>query len=113
MNDMRSVWAALEAYVIDHGTYPSSDYAGLKALLANYIRAFPEKDIWGNPYAYVVSEDRKSYRLVSAGADSIFEWDSRRIAPDQQLRYRDRLEDDIIFGGGEFIQLPVQAKPKD
>ncbi len=119
MSDIRSVATALGAYVVDHEElYPTGDYASLKELLVpEYLNTFPEKDIWGHPYAYVVSTDRKHYRFVSAGADSIFEWDSRRIAPasddvETPIRYRDRLEDDLIFADYAFAQLPVQAKPE-
>jgi hypothetical protein len=117
MSDMRSVATALEAYSIDNERYPSGDYAALKELLKEYIDEFPEKDIWDHAYAYVVADDGHAYRLVSAGADSIFDWDSRRIVANDgeatAIRYRDRLEDDIIFADGAFVQLPVQAKPKE
>jgi hypothetical protein len=117
MSDMRSVATALESYAIDHGDdYPAGDYASLKpALTPTYIRELPEKDMWGHPYAYVVSTDRKHYRIVSAGSDTIFDWDSRTInavkeAGESPTVYRDRLEDDIVFGDGSFLQAPVQAK---
>ena len=122
MIDMRTVATAIEAYQTDQedGTYPAGDYAGLKAVLQGdhaYLTRFPEKDMWGNPYAYVVSEDRHHYRIISSGADSNFEWDSRRITPANPgetitTRYSDRLEDDLIWADGSFVQLPTQAKPK-
>ena len=78
---------------------------------------FPESDMWGHPYEYVVSSDRHHYRIVSAGADGVFDWDSRKIeilkeGQSPAVRYRDRLEDDFIYADGSFIQLPVQAQPK-
>lgn len=122
MNDMRTVATAIEAYQTDQedGTYPAGDYAGLKAVLQgdhDYLTRFPEKDMWGNPYAYVVSADRHHYRIISSGADSNFEWDSRRITPAKAgeavtTRYSDHLEDDLIYADGSFVQLPTQAKPK-
>jgi hypothetical protein len=122
MKDMQTVAVAIEAYQTDQkdGTYPPGDYAGLKAVLQGeyeYLAKLPEKDMWGNPYTYVVSEDRHHYRIVSSGADSNFEWDSRRITPAKSgettaTRYSDRLEDDLIYADGSFIQLPAQAKPK-
>jgi hypothetical protein len=118
MADMRSIAVAVEAYATDNDEFPEGDYTSLKAALEpTYIRELPEKDMWDHQYAYVVSDDKKSYRIVSAGADSIFEWDSRRIVPlkegeTQETRYRDRLEEDLIFEDGQFVQLPVQAKPK-
>lgn len=117
MSELQSVASALWAYSIDNEEFPGGDYASLKeALVPTYLDKLPETDIWGHAYAYVVSADRKHFRLVSAGADSIFDWDSRRIAPiteGQPIRYRDRLEDDVIFADEDFIQLPVQAKPKE
>ena len=80
MMDLRTIAVALEAYAIDNETYPQGDFDALKPLLEpTYIRTLPQTDIWGQKYAYVVSSDRARYRLVSAGSDSIFEWDSRRI----------------------------------
>ena len=119
MRDLTSVAVALEAWSIDHDEqYPTGDFAALKDLLVpEYMRELPEKDIWGNAYAYVVSPDHLHYRLVSAGAGGIFEWDSRTIpsgaGESTELRYKDRLEDDIIYQDGMFLQLPVQAKPKE
>jgi len=117
MKDLQSVSAAIEAYAADNDElYPQGDYESLKALLEpDFIDDFPEKDIWGHAYAYVVSPDRRQFRLVSAGADSIFDWDSRRIVPvtdeeDRPVRYRDRLEDDVVLDDWGFVQLPVQAK---
>lgn len=120
MKDMRTLATAIETYSTDQedGSYPAGDYAGLKSvLMGDYISSFPEKDMWGNSYAYIVSADRHHYRIVSSGADSNFEWDSRRVVPVKPgetiaTRYSDRLEDDLIYGDGSFIQLPSQAKPK-
>jgi hypothetical protein len=122
MSDMQAIGTALEAYATDNERYPSGDYASLKETLAAYVSKFPEKDIWDHAYAYIVSADGSSYRLVSSGADGNFEWDSRRIiaakAPADgefalpEIRYRERLEDDILFEDGAFLQLPQQARPK-
>ena len=119
MSDIRSVATAIEAYAVDNEKYPSGDYARLEEILVpTYLSKFPEKDMWNHAYAYTVSEDRLHYRLVSAGADTIFEWDSRRIAVAKEgeiapTRYRDRLEDDLIFADGAFVQVPVQARSKE
>ncbi|HEV7768835.1 MAG TPA: DUF2059 domain-containing protein [Thermoanaerobaculia bacterium] len=121
MSDIRNVATAIESYAIDNdGLYPIGDYTSLKAVLSpQYMKTFPEQDIWGHSYAYIASPDRKRYRLVSAGADSIFDWDSRRIGPEVEdieeipVQYRDRLEEDIIYADYTFVQLPVQAKPDD
>lgn len=120
MADMRALSTAIEAYQTDQSdeTFPAaSDLAGLKEQLKGITMSqkFPEKDMWGHPYEYVVSPDRHHYRIVSAGADGIFEWDSRKlenVKEGQPTRYRDRLEDDLIFEDGVPVQLPVQLKPK-
>lgn len=117
MSDLRSVATAVETYSIDHDDkYPAGDYASLEAqLVPTYLKKLPAKDMWNHDYAYVVSEDGEHYRLVSAGADANFEWDSRRIVEFNEnepapTNYRDRLEDDLIYQDGSFLQLPVQAK---
>jgi uncharacterized protein len=121
MANMRALATGIEAYSTDQqdGTYPAAtDLAGLKTALKDYMSEnFPEKDMWGHPYEYIVSPDRHHYRIVSAGADGIIEWDSRKIEVAKEgeppaVRYRDRLEDDLIYGDGTFIQLPKQAKAK-
>jgi len=121
MSDIRTIATAVEAYETDQKdeTYPqAADFAVLKMELKKYTASqkFPEKDMWGHSYEYVVSTDRHHYRIVSAGADGVFEWDSRKIDPpsgaEVPVRYRDRLEDDIIYQDGVFVQLPSQAKPK-
>ena len=118
--DMRALATAIEAFQTDQDdqTFPAAaDMAGLKAQLKDVTMSqkFPEKDMWGHAYEYVVSPDRHHYRIVSAGADGVFDWDSRKIETvkeGQAVRYRDRLEDDFIYADGQFIQLPVQTKPK-
>lgn len=125
MSDIRSVATAIEAYATDQEDmlYPRGDYASLKeALVPTYMRELPEKDMWDHGYAYVVSPDGSRYRLVSGGSDGNFEWDSRRVAAESkkegdeweevETQYRERLEDDLIFENGSFLQLPIQAKPK-
>ena len=118
MADMRMVALAIEAYTIDHGdAYPPSGYESLKPLLEpTYVKKMPALDMWKHPYAYILSDDHRTYRIVSAGADKTFEPDSLRIVPNDNGQpptiYRDRLEDDLIFENGVFIQAPVQAKEK-
>jgi len=123
--DMRAVATAVEAYATDENKYPdAATWSDLgKVLSPTYIKTMPQKDGWGNEYAYVVSDDKARYRIVSSGADGVFEWDSRRIAPLTKAqqnaapdapvpepKYSDRLEDDIIFADGVFAQMPKVAK---
>lgn len=117
MKDLRSIAVAVEAYATDNdGNFPAGDIDAIKKVLApTYIKDFPEHDMWGHAYAYVVSDDHKHYRIVSAGADTNFEWDSLRITPvpaDFQTRWSNRLEDDLIYADGQYYQMPLQAMPK-
>jgi len=127
MADMRSIATAAEAWATDHDDlYPASlTWSDLqKELEPTYIKTLPQKDGWRNDFAYVVSEDRKHYRVVSAGADNAFEWDSRRIslkqapkngvlAEGEPMKLSERLEDDIIFADGAFVQAPRASQPKN
>jgi hypothetical protein len=119
MADMRQIATAAEAWGVDHDDRypPSQTWAELrKELEPTYIKELPQKDGWGNELAWVVSEDGKHYRVVSAGADNAFDWDSRRIAVKElskEVKYSDRLEDDIIFADGAFIQAPRVSQHKD
>lgn len=127
MADMRAVSTAAESWAVDHDDLypPSQTWTELqKELEPTYLKAMPLKDGWGNEFAYVVSEDRKHYRVVSAGSDNAFDWDSRRIvvkeppkngAPPEAERVKlsDRLQDDIIFADGAFVQAPRASAHRD
>jgi len=121
MGDIRVIATAIEAWSTDHDErYP--DGGGWetlrKELQPAYVKELPEKDSWGAAYAYVVSTERDHYRIVSAGADSVFDWDSRRIvvskkkADDEEtsMKFSERLEDDIIYADGIFLQIPRAAQ---
>lgn len=123
-SDLRQPWkktiARIEtigSYLESHageneGLYPEGDLDALQEL----FDLDETEDVWGHELAYVLSSDHKHYRLVSAGADGIFDWDSRRIAEKADpagMRLRDRLEDDIIYADGGFVQMPKVAAPKE
>jgi hypothetical protein len=115
LKDIRTVATALEAYATDEEEYPAdSSYDSLKTLLEpTYVKVLPQKDGWGNSFVVVVSSDRQHYRIVSPGADGTFEWDSktiRPIAPDASEKLTEHLEDDIVYGDGQFIQVPRISK---
>lgn len=108
---IESIAMYLEAHAEEHdGFYPEGEVDTLAELFDEEIE---KDDMWGHELAYVLSNDRKHYRIVSAGADGIFDWDSRRIADKADVRYRERLEDDIIYADGAFVQMPKVAGPKE
>jgi hypothetical protein len=117
MADMRSTATAMEAYATDNDHYPrAATLVELKSFIEPiYIRNTPETDGWGNPVAVIVSPDGQHYRIVSAGADGSFEWDSRTISPvaglmENEIVFSERLEDDIIYENGSFLQAPKQVQ---
>jgi len=114
MADMRVVATAAESWAVDHDDLypPSTTWAELrKELEPTYIKELPLKDGWGNDFVWIVSQDRKHYRIVSAGADKAFDADSRRIAaPSKEVKLSDRLEDDIVYADGMFVQAPRASK---
>jgi len=114
MRDITALATAVEAYAADHDdTYPQTDdFVALAGAIGHYAKDLPSKDVWGNTYAYAASPDGKHYRIISAGSDGNFEWDSRRIAASAsgQTRYSDRAEDDLIYADGEWLQLPKASK---
>jgi hypothetical protein len=73
--DMRAVQTTIEAYAVDHETYPmAKTMAELRAIVQpTYIATTPMTDAWGTELRYIVSRDGKDYRLVSAGSDRVFE----------------------------------------
>jgi hypothetical protein len=75
VRDMHSLGVSLEAYYVDHKTYPAvSTGAELKALLqGRYTTVLATDDAWGTPIKYLPTPDGQDYRLVSAGSDRVFD----------------------------------------
>src|SRR3954469_18030705 len=72
---MRALQTAVEAYNIDHKSYPkAATIDELQGLIEPiYIRTTPRVDAWGTPFDYTVSADGKSYTIASAGSDKVFD----------------------------------------
>jgi hypothetical protein len=75
MHDMKSWMIVFEAYKSDHKEYPhvSSVEDARAAGEPMYIRHAPMTDAWGHPYR--IESNGQSFRIVSAGADGIFQTD--------------------------------------
>jgi len=75
MHDMKSWMIVFEAYKADHQEYPHVTTLEQARAIGEpmYIRHAPMNDAWGNPYR--IEADGKSFRIVSAGADGVFESD--------------------------------------
>lgn len=118
MSDLRVIATAVLAYSVDRDDLklPPGDFKSLEKLLVpEYLSRLPKVDTWGTPLRYVASADGQHFRLASAGADRKFEAGSLVIsgAEGQKLEYGGRLKDDIVSEDGIFVQLPVEAAPKD
>jgi len=74
MSDMRTLATAIEAYAIDHESYPVG--TSLAAIVGTiepiYVSKAPTRDAWGHDYLYTC-KDGQSYTIVSTGADGIAE----------------------------------------
>lgn len=106
MTSMRKIGEALERYVIENGEYPKTGFSGLKRLIGE----LPEKDAWGNEFYFITSRYGHHYRLVSPGADGLYEPDSRDIPDDgdhfDEPVLTNDLKFDLILVNGMFMQLP-------
>jgi general secretion pathway protein G len=70
--------AALDAFALDVGRYPTSA-EGLDALVdapagveqwdGPYLKKHVPKDPWGNPYEYKAPQSSSDYAIISSGAD--------------------------------------------
>ncbi|HVG22619.1 MAG TPA: DUF2059 domain-containing protein [Thermoanaerobaculia bacterium] len=109
MSDLRTIATCLEARATDTDEYPQVTFDELPPLLEpTYVRKLPRVDPWGTPYAYLA--DGKHYRVVSAGADRRFEWDSRKLdLTEVSPRAMESLDADLIFQDGTFAQYPRTA----
>lgn len=116
MADLRAIATALEAYSVDHSTYPSAaavftlptglslPSAGLSSgvigkLQPSYIRAVPLYDPWLSFFQYSTTSDGSDYALRSTGRDQ---------TPQSAPAYgaSTNFNDDIILVDGGFVQYP-------
>jgi hypothetical protein len=98
LQDMRSWKIALEAYNIDHKSYPAarSLKEAAAAVEGKYISAVPMHDAWGNPYVYERTES--GYRIVSSGADGRFDRSGWTVAGQLESLEADA----VITNDGKF-----------
>jgi hypothetical protein len=106
MADIRTIATAFEAYKIDKHSYPAGWLEAIeKMLVPTYIMKFPQLDGWGTPFRISTSDRMKSVRIVSAGADRVFE-PLPYLDPETRPAPR-KVSDpsrDIVFEDGGFIQ---------
>ena len=117
MADMRSIAVAWESRAVDNKRYNAAGFsvpaapmtfAEMSSLLApTYIRGMPERDGFGNPFAfntdqaYNVQTAAEVYCIRSAGRDMQFS-----TGPYTPGTTEDP-DADIVYSGGTFIVYPV------
>jgi hypothetical protein len=99
--DLEAVGIILRAWRMKYGRYPAAkSMAELERMLfPEFISQLPTKDKWGTELRYVASKDGQSYRLISAGADAMF--DEASWAKRGKLAVAD---DDAVLENGELIR---------
>ena len=113
MASIRTIATAMESYEIDKDSYPAGWIETIESLLVpNYIVQFPRLDEWGTPFQISGGPRGKHYRIVSAGADGVFEplpyLDPEAKPAPRQLTDPAR---DVVFEGGDFIQQLDMRRP--
>lgn len=115
MLQMRIAGAVLESYedahgrLLDLGDKPVDAERLARALGPAFGRALPDRDGWGNDFAYVLSGG--SYRITSPGADGRFDPPPREASdktPDvfDAVPPDDDPARDIVYADGDFEQRP-------
>jgi general secretion pathway protein G len=99
MADMRTIGNAVEAYAVDHGSYPvASSMTSLKSIIDGpYTKSAPLFDGWYT--GFVITSTKTSYTIVSYGRDLI----PGTIASGQSTQHFDC---DIAYSQGMFQQWP-------
>lgn len=122
MADMRSIAMSWEIYAQDNQSYTPAaavfdfpttpiDSDDLHAILApKYMKSFPKKDGWGNPYDFAVQLDDPNnpstfryYAIRSKGADGLAD-------PSYEASVTDDFKNDIVYSNGSFVVVPKQKQ---
>src|SRR5438105_8400094 len=80
MMDMKSWMIVFDAYKSDHSVYPTVKSVEQAVPVGEpvYMKHAPTTDAWGHPYR--IESDATSFRIVSAGADGVFETEDDVVA---------------------------------
>lgn len=108
--EIQSIGAAVEAYRLDNNQYPQAgSMEELRKLLEpKYLRRFPTRDEWGNPFRYqlLVRDNEPGYAIASPGKDDLFEHENLAEYSNNQIWVIDYdATQDIVFASGAFVQI--------
>ena len=111
--DLRTLGAVMESYAEDHAAYPG--FATIKemelVMVPKYVTGLTAVDPWGTEYRYLVSPDRRHYRVISAGADRVFEKQYEELTSEPPAdRASDNFNDDFVFQDGRFRSIHEMFK---
>lgn len=108
MGDMKTISAAIEAYITDKGHTPKGEsLVDIRSQLEpKYIKRLPLKDAWGHKFHYAGGKDgsEKSYCIGSGGKDGIFKgWEQNGFYVAKDIKH---FAKDIILCSGQFTLGP-------
>jgi type II secretion system protein G len=101
MSDMHSIAEAIEAYHIDHASYPdgAADWQTLRTHISPFfIKAPPDADGWMHNWTVSTSVGGTAYTVVSLGKDGNPDSWAGGMTGD--------FDCDIVFTNGRFFQWP-------
>jgi hypothetical protein len=104
VGDMRVISQYVEAYRTAHGTYPVGNIDDLERVVTPH-HLLPTRGSWGK-YVYIVSADRRHYRIVCGGRDKQIERRFLTITATVPVTETTTdWSDDIVFQDGKLIRI--------
>jgi hypothetical protein len=108
--DMEVIGGFVEACRAVHGFYPFGNIDDLEGRVPPH-RLLPVRGAWGK-YVYIVSGDRRHYRIVCGGRDRQIERRSLTItATAPVVQTTTDWTEDIVFQDGKLIQVHTELEP--
>ena len=105
MADIRTIGTAIEAYAVDHASYPSVTEASIgtemhKLIEPTYVKRAPRNDGWNTPLEAV--SVLSGYSIGGAGRDKSFTDDLSSSGTGTTTD----MDCDIIYSNGSFVLYP-------
>ncbi len=106
MADIRTIGTAIEAYAVDHASYPSVAVGvigdGLASLIEpTYVKRAPRNDGWNEALRAVTV--LQTYSIGASGRDKTFSSDPLTA---YTQGFTDNMDCDIIYSSGSFTVWP-------
>lgn len=106
MADIRTIGTAIEAYAVDHASYPTVVVglvdAGLSTLIEpTYVKRAPRNDRWNEGLRAVTV--LQTYSIAGSGRDKL--WTDANLTG-YTLGTTDNMDCDIVYSSGSFTVWP-------